>query len=76
VNISLALKHHEEERRLTALVAEIALETGHNIDDRPHRTRVADGRALRGVPAIGPNSAGSAIAGTVPGSDEHLERLA
>jgi hypothetical protein len=75
VNISLALKHHEEERRLTALVAEIALETGHNINDRPHRTRVADGRALRGLPAIGPNSAGSAIAGTQPGTDAHLDRL-
>jgi hypothetical protein len=34
-----------------------------------------DGRALRGLPAIGPHSAGSAIHGTQPGSDEHLERL-
>jgi hypothetical protein len=34
-----------------------------------------DGKALRGLPAIGPHSAGSAIAGTQPGTDEHLERL-
>jgi hypothetical protein len=75
LNTSLELARYREDVRLTALVAQIAVETGHHIDDRPHRTRVADGRALRGLPAIGANSAGSAIAGTQPGSDEHLERL-
>ena len=67
MNISLALKHHEEERRLTALVAEIALEQGRDIDDRPHRLKIADGAQLRGLPAIGKFSASSAIRGTQPG---------
>ena len=42
----------------------------------PAHARQLDRRALRGLPAVGPLSAGSAIAGTQPGSDEHLERLA
>ena len=34
-----------------------------------------DARALRGLPALGKGIPGGAIAGTVPGSDEHLETL-
>jgi hypothetical protein len=75
VNISLAAARHREETRLTALVAKIALEQGHDPDYRPHRTRIADGQALRGLPAIGPHSAGSAIHGTQPGTDAHLDTL-
>ncbi len=75
MSISLKLARHREEIRLTALVAEIALEQGYDVNDRPHRAKVADGAQLRGIPAIGPRSAGSAVAGTQPGTDEHLERL-
>jgi hypothetical protein len=41
----------------------------------PARVRLLDGRTLRGWPAVGPQSAGSAIAGTQPGTDGHLDRL-
>jgi hypothetical protein len=75
VNISLELKRAEEDRRLTALVVQIALEQGYEINDRAHRVKVADPQALRGLPAVGPLSAGSAIAGTQPGTDAHLEKL-
>lgn len=65
--LSLYEARRREDARLTALVEAIALETGHDPDDRPHRTRVADGRALRGVPAIGRASDASTIHGTQPG---------
>jgi hypothetical protein len=42
----------------------------------PTRSRQLDGRELRGLPAVGPLSAGSAIPGTEPGSDDHLDRIA
>jgi hypothetical protein len=58
-----------EDARLAGLVKQIALETGHDPErDRPHRTRVADGRALRGIPAIGADSDSSTMAGTMPGT--------
>jgi hypothetical protein len=76
VNVSLADARRREHERLERLVAQIAAETGHDIDDRPHRAKVADGRALRGLPAIGPFSAGSAIPGSQPGTDDHLDRIA
>lgn len=38
-------------------------------DDQPHWAKVADGKALRGIPAISANSEGSAILGTQPGWD-------
>jgi hypothetical protein len=70
--LAVALSIHEarrrEDARLTALVREIAAEQGVDPElDRPHRTLVADGRAVRGVPAIGKDSDSSAIYGTQPG---------
>jgi hypothetical protein len=57
-----------ENARLTGLVEHIAAEPGVDPElDRRHRTLVANGRALRGVPAIGKDSNGSAIYGTQPG---------
>jgi hypothetical protein len=41
----------------------------------PARVRQLDRRELRGLPAVSPLSAGSAIPGTQPGTDEHLDRL-
>jgi len=67
VNVSIFVARAEENARLTALVAEIALETGHDVNDRPHHVRVADAQALRGLPAVGPRSAASAIKGSQPG---------
>jgi hypothetical protein len=43
-------------------------------EDHPWWARVADGVALRGIPAISKNAAGSALGG-VPGSDAHLDKL-
>jgi hypothetical protein len=68
VALSLHEARRREDARLTALVAQIALERVRDPDDRPHRTRIADGAALRGVPAIGRDSNASAIAGTQPGT--------
>jgi hypothetical protein len=44
-------------------------------EPEPVRARILDGRELRGWPAVGPLSAGSAIAGTEPGTDAHLDIL-
>jgi hypothetical protein len=69
VAVSLYEKRRREDARLAALVKQIAREQGADPElDRPHRIRVADGAALRGVPAIGRDSNASAIAGTVPGT--------
>jgi hypothetical protein len=57
-----------EDARLAALVKQIAREQGADPElERPHRIRVADRLALRGIPAVGPNSGASAIHGTQPG---------
>jgi hypothetical protein len=45
------------------------------LDDLPAWAKVADAQALRGVPAVSQHSAGSAIAGTQPGTDAHLDAL-
>jgi hypothetical protein len=37
------------------------------VDDHPHWAKVADGQALRGIPALSPFGAGSAITGSQPG---------
>jgi hypothetical protein len=67
-------KSLNETRRQTA---EHLDEQVDQFDDEPDdlHTRVAEAKLLRGLPAVGPLSAGSAIAGTEPGTDEHLERL-
>jgi hypothetical protein len=67
VAVSLHEKRRREDARLAALVIQIATEQGRDPDDRPHRQKVADGKQLRGLPAIGKFSASSAIAGTQPG---------
>jgi hypothetical protein len=68
VALSLPEKRRREDARLAALVLEIAAEQGADPElDRPHRTRVADGAALRGVPALSRDSNASAIHGTQPG---------
>ena len=73
MNLSLFVKRAEEERRLTALVAEIALEQGCDPEDRPHRTKIADAAQLRDIPAIGPRAAASAIKGSQPGKGKLFE---
>jgi hypothetical protein len=75
VAVSLNEARRREHARLAALVERIARETGHDPDDRPHRTTIADGRQLRGLPAHSRHADASAIAGTQPGSDAHLDAL-
>lgn len=73
---SLQEARRREEARLTALVAEIALEQGYDVNDRPHRGTVSGDRAaMRGVPLLSRGGVGSAMRGTSPGSDEHLATL-
>jgi hypothetical protein len=70
--------------RLACSIARARREAAQALDEQvdqlvnepdPVRVRLIDGRELRGWPAVGPLSAGSAIAGTEPGTDEHLDRL-
>jgi hypothetical protein len=43
--------------------------------EMPVLLSIADGAALRGLPAVGPLAGGSAIRGTEPGSDHHLDLM-
>jgi hypothetical protein len=68
VAISLQAARRKEDLRLARLVRRIARETGNDPDDRPHRQKLADPVALRGIPCVGPLGGGSAIRGSVPGT--------
>jgi hypothetical protein len=69
VNISLYVARAETERKLNALVAKTALETGHEPADRPHREKTPSGDPweMRHIPIIAAGGIGGAIPGSRPG---------
>jgi hypothetical protein len=64
---SLFEARREAAERLRAQVDEITDDVAQG--EHPHWTLVADAKALRGIPAISAQGAGSAIPGTRPGEN-------
>ena len=71
----LSVRNAELDAHNARTLARIALETGGNVADERARKVLArglgDALALRGIPAVGRNSAGGAMLGTSP----HRSRL-
>lgn len=64
------VRRAQEHAAHAALLERIAREVDGNVTEERQRLHAAtpvDGRALRGIPAVGPGWSGGAIFGTVPG---------
>jgi hypothetical protein len=71
---SLNQARREASERTAQSIARLERDGVLTTDETPRQLRLIDKRELRGWPAAGRGIC-SAIAGTQPGSDEHLERL-